>query len=557
MSYAEKAVAHRRWNVFEWMIDRAGPMEGINDADETACVVAAADGDVARLEAFRQRGYGVHAASVAKQAGRYRRLGVLEWLESHEHHKEWKSEAIEGAIKGNHDDIIEWTIERRGTVKMLTKAAKYGRIDLLEKVPMDKDRGHPGPSYWAHEAARSGQIGVLIWLAANGYSWDADDVCTEGAAMGHLAVIEWAAARGPGCLRGASALMGAAQGRHMHVLEWLWANGHHDIDRLGCAAEAAIGGHLHVVEWLIARGCDMGVETCDLVARLGHVATLEWCISRGFAWAFGQVVNSLVRFGRMDVVEWETARRKRMMNENEWVGNDAAEVAVMARSITIDALKGACRNGYLEVLQWLDHHSLIDMNGRGAGMFLSATEGGRLDVLAWLQSKGCAYSGRRCMAKAASRGDIDTLLWLSLHGCTYDERTVGEAIAGECYGTAEWLRARGAPWDKRVCAWLAGKREHCSILLVGLEWARSRGCPWGASTTERATSKGLWDVLEWAIGKGCPWNKRVEQVLGVQGINRVVDAGVLLDAIDSKKRQQQEEMRLSRATANPRKVVFP
>ena len=94
---------------------------------------------------------------------------------------------------------------------------------------------------------------IQVWLEAAGAShlivhlpW-----CTEAAAGGHLAVLQWA--REQGCHWGYSTCAAAAGGGHLAVLQWAWEQGC-PMDEGTCSA-AAGNGHLEVLRWARHHGC--------------------------------------------------------------------------------------------------------------------------------------------------------------------------------------------------------------------------------------------------------------------------------------------------------------
>eukprot|EP00967_Tisochrysis_lutea_P068508 scaffold89814_cov35-Tisochrysis_lutea.AAC.2 len=77
-------------------------------------------------------------------------------------------------------------------------------------------------------------------------------------------------------------------------------------------------------------------------------------------------------------------------------------------------------------------------------MEAAATEGGHLEVLAWLHAQGCPWDERPCCA-AAARNNVRLLEWLRAHGCPWGVETcaaaarAGGSRAGEAgIGRVRW-----------------------------------------------------------------------------------------------------------------------
>ncbi|WZN66230.1 putative ankyrin repeat protein [Chloropicon roscoffensis] len=105
-----------------------------------------------------------------------------------------------------------------------------------------------------------------------------------------------------------------------------------------------------------------------------------------------------------------------------------------------------------------------------------AAFGGQLEVLKWLQAKGCPWGIRTC-SLAAQRGHLEVL---------------------------QWMRGQDppCPWNSDVCYWAASK-GHLDVL----RWAKRQGCPWGERLVCAAAKNGHLKVLNWLIKEGYPYNK--------------------------------------------------
>nr|WIL04759.1 ankyrin repeat-containing protein [Cedratvirus duvanny] len=98
-------------------------------------------------------------------------------------------------------------------------------------------------------AAKNGQLKVLQWARANGYSWN-EDTCVYAAKEGHLEILQWL--RANGC-------------------PW---------DEYTCAYTAE-NGHLKVLQWARANGCPWDENTCAYAVYNGQLEVLQWARSNG------------------------------------------------------------------------------------------------------------------------------------------------------------------------------------------------------------------------------------------------------------------------------------
>jgi len=444
--FSNRALAQRRWNLFECIVERTLPIEGSNTIDVQACTVAAEDGDINRLSVFiKERGYRAHPRDVSKAAGRYGRLAVIEWLERNR--RPWHVQsALCGAIKGAHNHVIEWLIKHQGWKRLPTAAAKYGRKDLIERMVASEGKDALGDSMWATDAAKGGHVGILAWLVKNGCCWNQKGCCRAGAARGHIAVVHWMIANAHcSSVRACEALIEASRRGHLNVIQSLWTDEHKYNNGYTCMRMAADGGHVHVLEWLKGQGCLGSDQMCTFAAESGKIGALEWCLAQGFKWDLAYSIDLTVFFEHTDVLVWEEARRRETMPRERWLGNDLAEVGAIKKRIREFTLKIVAHMGNLGILQWLHRHGILDVDMYGSTMCTHAVKGGHVGTVAWLRSLGCEWKPGKCASIAAKDGNIDLLAWLARDGYAFDATVVAKAIAKGHHGTAEWLRAHGAP----------------------------------------------------------------------------------------------------------------
>ena len=152
-----------------------------------------------------------------------------------------------------------------GFLTMLRHKDARGRLEVKE--------------FLCAAAARSGQLGELKALRANGCPWD-EYTCAFAAWGGHLEVLKWL--RENECPWDERTCVYAAYSGHLEVLQWARAKGC-PWDEWTCAY-AARAGHLDVLKCACAKGCPWDGTTCEGAAREGHLEVLQWATENGALW---------------------------------------------------------------------------------------------------------------------------------------------------------------------------------------------------------------------------------------------------------------------------------
>ena len=181
-------------------------------------------------------------------------------------------------------------------------------------------------------AVKHGQLEILKWLAANGWSLD-KCLCAKAAKGGHLEAIQWLCANG--CPWDAKTCASAAEGRHLELLQWARVNGC-PWDKYTCSA-AALGGHLEVLQWARANGCPWDSETCAWAAMGRQLEVLQWARANGCPWD-SETFREAAEGGHLEVLQWLRANG---CPWDQWMCESAA------------------KGGHLEVLQWLREHGCL------------------------------------------------------------------------------------------------------------------------------------------------------------------------------------------------------
>ena len=107
---------------------------------------------------------------------------------------------------------------------------------------------------------------------------------------------------------------------------------------------------------------------------------------------------------------------------------------------------------------------------------------------------------------AAFHGHLEVMKWLQAKGCPWGTQTSNCAAHGGHLEMLQWMRAQDppCPWNRDVCYWAAASKGHLEVL----RWMRSQGCPWDEGVSCVAAKNGYLKTLVWLIQEGCPYNKR-------------------------------------------------
>ena len=214
----------------------------------------------------------------------------------------------------------------------------------------------------ALEAARGGQIDVIVWAKNRGCECDYR-LFYEAARSGQLEVFEWADTNGlEWVLSGAAA--GAASAGHVRLLEWMRE---HNVQRWPfehCAFNAAEGGHVSVLEWLKKHGITIHVKACWYrAAENGRVNVLDWLLDHRES-LYHFVMDLAAKAGQICVLKWA------QQHEVGWSDRTCALAAF---------------GGHLKALKWLRENG-CPWDGN---VIYWAQENGHSDVVEWARNNGC------------------------------------------------------------------------------------------------------------------------------------------------------------------------
>ncbi|CAN0366644.1 unnamed protein product, partial [Pylaiella littoralis] len=145
----------------------------------------------------------------------------------------------------------------------------------------------------------------------------------------------------------------------------------------------------------------------------------------------------------------------------------------------------AAGNGQVQALEWLDHRGCHSVREE---VCVEAAKAGRLNVLKYLEGKGCP-SGMGTSLAAAEQGHLVILTWVYNN----EEDTAFRLGLGRPSGI-------GMGRLNKLCA-CAAKGGHLSVIV----WARSKDFFWNESTCTAAARGGFLDILQYCRTNGCPW----------------------------------------------------
>lgn len=384
--FVRKTVQHRRWTVLFWL--HCAP------SNYNVCKVAGSDGDLERLQMLIGQGFALEPGSASKEAARYGRRNVLEWLCANAKlSPSAKNDALWDAAKYGHFGVVKWLhLEQGCALQPRAYIRAFNRRDT-DMIQWLQDHGCPKSTMVCEKVAKRGYIDMLKMARAMGFKWD-HDTYKKAAAGGHIDVLTWARENGcPGY--NSTACEAAARAGHLHVLQWLRAN--------GCTWDtstpyaASSGGHLHVLIWAIENGCPRHQCLMRPAVQGGNIDVIQWVLANGGSWDGSTYCIALDK-GHLHVADW--ARKQGYI----WGAN---------YRLFYEACSTAASKGDLAALEWL---STIE----------------RLDD---------SYLCQR----AAASGHIRVLVWLRAHRCSWDARVITEAVRNEHWNVVEWARTNGCP----------------------------------------------------------------------------------------------------------------
>ncbi|GFR44361.1 hypothetical protein Agub_g5582 [Astrephomene gubernaculifera] len=387
------------------------------------------------------------------------------------------------------------------------------------------------------EAASAGQLEMCQWLQQQGCSLKA--ATWAAARAGHQAICEWGLAlsdcsRGLGLLLTTGIVAAACSEGHVSLVEWLYQqlqlSGHPRLEFpfwyyiavatggdlaslqrlgneelqsmeaweqasiLGAAAGSPTPDWRAKVTWLKAQGLTDHVDCRIVVGLPDALDRLRWLQGRGYPME-ASMAREAAEQGNVGALEF-------LLSEGVEANEQAARAAAAGGHLEalrllhahdcpmcVATVKCAARGGHLHVVVWLVE-TLGDGVLRNPGVFDSAAESGRLELLRWLRGRGCGW-GQSTFAKAVQAGCEETLEWLVEEGCpmqTDGAPFLGAARHGDLL-TLRCLKRLGCPWGPH--GRLITRCIECCCDPRVLSWLRDEGCPVDWDKAGKAAGKAV------------------------------------------------------------------
>lgn len=109
------------------------------------------------------------------------------------------------------------------------------------------------------------------------------------------------------------------------------------------------------------------------------------------------------------------------------------------------ALRKACQNGNVEIVQFLKEHHFVWSRGSSQ----AAARNGFLDVLKYCVANGCSID-RHTMAEAAEKGHLECVKFLHQCGCEWDSNVIRAAYLHNQGEVFQYLLKHKCPgWNSR------------------------------------------------------------------------------------------------------------
>lgn len=264
---------------------------------------------------------------------------------------------------------------------------------------------------------------------------------------------------------------------------------------------AVCAGLWHLVEWAREHGCPWDDTAATIALAIGRGDLFQRLVALGCP-------VSPITCARTATIQGDTENLGRIIamgRLNRCDGEDVFYAAAGAGQI--NALNLLCAYDYgcgdpscwarpLVVFPRVDK-PLTNMCICDEHVGCEAARGGHMEMLQWLQDKGC-HLNAYTLASAAEGGQIEAVAWLHNNGAPFKSMACSSAAAKGRLEALQWLRANGCPWDKMTC-FHAAYEGH----LATLQWAMANGCPWDRLATTFAVIGGHLDVAEWTLSQGC------------------------------------------------------
>jgi hypothetical protein len=247
---------------------------------------------------------------------------------------------------------------------------------------------------------------------------------------------------------------------------------------------AAILNDLEALHIASIQGEDVRNMICPLIALAGNLPALKWARSNK--------VVTLASHGnkrlRRSQLPWDRRTCKYAASGGDF------ETLEWAIDHNCPWNRGDCVNaalirGRLEVLMWLQE--------RGCHIPKTACKiAGTLEMLKWLHAEEDFKLYKECWQTAATRSNLRMLNWLRLKKCPLLKNACSSAAKVGNLPALEWLHEHGFSLNKDCWA----KAARLGSLRT-LKWLHENDCPFLKTTCIHACREGHLTVLKWLVKK--------------------------------------------------------
>nr|XP_047146210.1 protein fem-1 homolog C-like [Hydra vulgaris] len=191
---------------------------------------------------------------------------------------EGTEDAIEGAVKNGHLEIVKYLHEKEYECKQLypiNKAAVNGHLEVIKYL---HELGYKGDGFAIEGAAKNGHLEVVKYLHEKGYKCS-NLAIIDAAGNGHLEVVKYLYEKGYKCSH--RTIDCVANNGHLEVLKYLHELGY-KCDKWAIN-NAAGNGHLEVVKYLHELGYKGTKDAINYVEYYGRTEVIEYLRSVGYS----------------------------------------------------------------------------------------------------------------------------------------------------------------------------------------------------------------------------------------------------------------------------------
>ncbi|PNH10058.1 Ankyrin repeat domain-containing protein [Tetrabaena socialis] len=444
--------------------------------------LTACSGCVANLEVLLARDdvpspVNVDVFMAAAGAGQ---LAVCVWLKQHD--CPWNSSLLEAAAEGGHQAVCDWLLANGCpyTDGAAAAAVRGGHVCLMDRLMAASSSSSSLESLLSVKGLLSAAAAGcdLATLQRLYHTHGGSSLDEHGHWAGHVRALA----------------AGSPVEDWQAKLEWLDAQAKHPRQKTSwpCEKAAGVPDALPRLMWLRQRGYLLGPRLVGIAAETGNMELLQYLLDQGVghqeAFVHGEM-RSAACSGHVDAMK--------LLH------------ACGAAADAVDTVYGAARGGHLPALAWLVE-TLGAEAALTAGVFASAAMAGSMELLAWLQVRGCPWDATT-FAAAATEGSEEQLEWLVAQGCPLgdDGAPFSEAAINGDVTMLRCVQRLGCPWGPDGStiprAIRLSVRVECFAVdspgadgvRRGLGWLLDQGCPVDWAAAEAVAAEYLPWLMRW------------------------------------------------------------